>query len=69
MTFFGGTRFINNYRQKKVEQFANQIGQALGIDSYVVHESLLLYKLIQSKNWVQGRSTSLIALACLYIKC
>jgi transcription factor IIIB subunit 2 len=69
ISFYGGAQFINNYRYKKVEQLASQIGQMLGINQHIVHESLLLFKLVQSKNWIQGRSTSLVVLACLYIKC
>jgi len=45
------------------------IGKLLHIDPHIISEAKRLYKLVQSKNWIQGRSSSLIVLACLYIKC
>ena len=51
-SFYGGTRYVNNYRWKKIEQVAHQIGQTLGIAQYVIQEALLLFKLVQSKNWI-----------------
>ena len=49
---FGGASFLNSYRQKKVNELAQSIGSWLGIESHIITESQMLYKLVQSKNWV-----------------
>lgn len=68
---FGGSgaRFLNNFRFYKAQKLAAQMGSILNLEGSVVSAAQQLYKLVQSKNWIQGRSTSLVILACLYYVC
>ncbi len=68
---FGGSgaRFLNNFRFYKAQKLAAQMGSILNLEGSVVSAAQQLYKLVQSKNWIQGRSTSLVILTCLYYVC
>lgn len=45
------------------------IANSLNIPDHLVEEAKRLFRLVQSKNGVQGRSTPMVVLACLYIIC
>ena len=45
------------------------IANSLNIPDNLVEEAKRLFRLVQSKNGVQGRSTPMVVLACLYIIC
>ena len=62
----GGARFLSNFRLHKAQKLASKLGDLLHIEGHIVSSAQQLSKLVQSKNWVQGRSTSLVVLACLY---
>lgn len=68
-SLFNGSRFMSNYRLHKANKLAKQIGSLLDLEDHIISAAQNQYKLVQSKNWIQGRSTSLVVLACLYITC
>jgi transcription factor IIIB subunit 2 len=64
-----GARFLSSFRFHKAQKMATKMGSILNLEGSVVSAAQQLYKLVQSKNWIQGRSTSLVILACLYYVC
>lgn len=64
-----GNRFLTNYRLYKAEKLAESLGKLLKISPEIISEAKRMYQFVQSKNWVQGRSTTLVILACLYYFC
>ena len=68
-SLFNGSRFMSNYRLHKANKLTKQIGSLLDLEDHIISAAQNQYKLVQSKNWIQGRSTSLVVLACLYITC
>lgn len=68
-SMYNGMKFLSNFRLHKANKLTQKIGTLLNLDQHLISAAQRLYKLAQSRNWVQGRSTSLVILTCLYITC
>lgn len=68
-SMYNGMKFLSNFRLHKANKLTQKIGTLLNLDQHLISAAQRLYKLVQSRNWVQGRSTSLVILTCLYITC
>lgn len=62
-------RDSDEFRLAKAFKMINHIGNALNLPSYIIEASQRLYKLVQGQNWVQGRHTSHVVAASMYITC
>ena len=66
---YNSVKFINNFRLHNANKLTKKIGTLMHLEECIISSAQRLYKLIQSRNWVQGRSTSTVVLTTLYIVC
>ena len=62
-------RDADEFKLSKAYKMIDNIANNLNLQKHIVEESKRLYKLTQSKNWVQGRHTSHVVAAAMYTVC
>lgn len=69
---YGPNSYSSSYSAQRlylVQKLITDIATSLDIPHHIEQSAALLYKLATERNWVQGRSTTIVVAAILYLEC